>query len=61
MAIAENLRKRMRRANKINATAAILLGEDELQKGVVTVRDMETGDQESSATDSLVAQLSRYM
>ncbi len=56
-----NLRKRMRRANKINAVAAILLGEDELQKGVVTVRDMETGDQESSATDSLVAQLSRYM
>ena len=56
-----NLSKRMRRANKINAVAAILLGEDELQKGVVTVRDMESGDQESAVADSLVAQLSRYL
>ncbi len=56
-----NLSKRMRRANKINAAAAVLLGEDELQKGVVTVRDMESGDQESTLVDSLVAQLSRYL
>ena len=55
-----NLRKRMRRANKVNAVAAILMGEDELAQGVVTVRDMESGDQESTATGSVVAQLSRY-
>jgi histidyl-tRNA synthetase len=55
-----NLRKRMRRANKVNAVAAILMGEDELARGIVTVRDMESGDQESTAAGSVVAQLSRY-
>src|SRR6185295_12284527 len=33
-----NLAKRMKRANKLNARAAILLGDDEIAKGVATVR-----------------------
>ncbi len=36
-----NVQRRMRRANRIGARAAVLLGEDELAKGVATVRDLE--------------------
>ena len=55
-----SLRKRMRRANRVNAVAAILMGEDELAKETFTLRDMESGDQKSMAAGSIVAQLSRY-
>ena len=40
-----NLARRLRRANKIGAFAAILLGEDELARGVATLRDLDTGVQ----------------
>ena len=40
-----NLARRLRRANRIRAFAAILLGEDELARGVATLRDLDTGVQ----------------
>ncbi len=40
-----NLGKRMRRANKIGARAAVILGEDELARGAATLRDLDTGEQ----------------
>jgi len=40
-----NLARRLRRANRIGAFAAILLGEDELARGVATLRDLDTGVQ----------------
>jgi len=40
-----NLARRMRRADRIGARAAVLLGEDELAKGVATVRDLDSGEQ----------------
>lgn len=40
-----NLAKRMRRANKINARAAVILGEDELSRSAATVRDLDSGDE----------------
>ena len=40
-----NLAKRMKRANKINARAAVILGEDELSRGAATVRDLDSGDE----------------
>ena len=41
-----NLSRRMRRANRINARAAVLLGEDEVARNVVTLRDLDSGEQE---------------
>ena len=38
-----NLGKRMKRANKLNARAAVILGDDELAKGVATLRDLDHG------------------
>lgn len=55
-----NLGKRMKRANKLNARAAVLLGEDELGRDAATVRDMETGDQQEVPLASLENHLSRY-
>ena len=55
-----NLSKRMKRANKINAAAAVILGEDELARGVATVRDLDSGEQEEAALASLVDRLARF-
>jgi histidyl-tRNA synthetase len=40
-----NLSNRMRRANRINAFAAVLLGDDELARGAATLRNLRNGEQ----------------
>jgi histidyl-tRNA synthetase len=42
-----NLARRLKRANRINARAAVIIGDDELAKGVATVRDLDSGTQET--------------
>jgi histidyl-tRNA synthetase len=55
-----NLGKRMKRANKLNAVAAVLLGDDEIAKGVATVRDMTTGEQDQVSLDQLANRLAAF-
>ncbi len=55
-----NVGKRMKRANKLNASAAVLLGEDELARGVATIRDLDSGEQEEVDQASLTDYLARY-
>jgi histidyl-tRNA synthetase len=55
-----NLSKRMKRANKINAAAALIIGEDELARGAATLRDLDSGEQEEAALASLVDSLARF-
>ena len=50
-----NLARRMRRANKLNARAAVMLGEDEIARGVATVRDLDSGAQTKVAVAELPA------
>jgi histidyl-tRNA synthetase len=45
MAYRGNLRRRLERANKIGARAAVLLGEDDLAAGVAQVKDLASGEQ----------------
>lgn len=52
--------KRMKRANKIGARAAVIVGEAELAHGVAAVRDMHTGVQEEVPVDALTDHLARY-
>jgi histidyl-tRNA synthetase len=40
-----NLQRRMRRADRIGARAAVLIGDDELAKGAATLRDLDSGAQ----------------
>jgi histidyl-tRNA synthetase len=55
-----NLSKRMKRANKVNAAAALIIGEDELARGAATLRDLDSGEQEEAALASLVDSLARF-
>jgi histidyl-tRNA synthetase len=36
----------MKRANKLNARLALILGEDELKRGAVMLRDLDGGEQQ---------------
>jgi len=40
-----NLRRRLQRADKIKARAAVILGDDEIAKQVAAVRDLDSGEQ----------------
>ena len=52
-----NLRRRMQRADRIRARAAGLLGDDELARGVATVRNMTSGEQHEVALHRLAEAL----
>lgn len=55
-----NVGKSMKRANKIQAAAVIMMGEEELQKGQVIVKNMKTGDQELVKLSSLAEHLTLH-
>ncbi len=55
-----NLKKRMKRADRLNARAAVILGEDELARNSATVRDLDTGEQELVSLDVLSDRLARF-
>jgi histidyl-tRNA synthetase len=55
-----NVKKRMARADKIKAVAAVILGDDELAKGVATVRDLQSGAQEEVPIAQLQDRLTVY-
>jgi len=57
MAYRGNMGKRMKRANKISARAAVILGEDELARDAVTVRDLDSGEQTEVAIADLPEEL----
>jgi histidyl-tRNA synthetase len=45
----------MERANKIGAAAAIIIGEDELARGVASVKDLAKGTQSDVAIGDIAA------
>ena len=57
MAYRGNLKRRMERANRIGARAAVILGADEAARGVVQLKHLDTGVQEEVAVDGLAARL----
>src|SRR5205823_127775 len=52
-----NLARRLRRADRIGAFAAILLGDDELTRGAATLRDLNDGTQSEVPLADLAARL----
>jgi len=57
MAYRGNMKRRMERANKTGARAAIILGDEELAKGVASVKDLTAGSQTEVALGDLAAHL----
>jgi histidyl-tRNA synthetase len=55
-----SLGKRMRRADRLRARAAVLLGEDELQRGAATIRDLDSGEQVEVPLGTLADHLRRF-
>ena len=52
-----NLKRRMERANKQAARAALILGEDEIAQGLVQLRDLDAGTQEKVTPAEAVTRL----
>jgi histidyl-tRNA synthetase len=52
-----NLKRRMERANRQHARAALILGEEEIARGVVQFRDLDGGTQESVTREEAVRRL----
>lgn len=55
-----NMGKRMKRANKIEAVVAIILGDDELAKGEASMKLLDTGEQKNVRFADLEAALAAY-
>ena len=55
-----NLGRRLKRADKLNTVAALLIGDDELAEGIVLVRDLDNGEQTKVATQAIAGHLERY-
>jgi histidyl-tRNA synthetase len=55
-----NAKRRLQRANRLNARAAVILGEDELARSAAAVRDLDSGEQVEVALDALEAHLARF-
>ena len=54
---AKSLKAQMRRADKLRATHVIILGEDELAKGVAILRNMDASSQEEIPLKEIVEKL----
>ncbi|MBV9860317.1 MAG: histidine--tRNA ligase [Alphaproteobacteria bacterium] len=52
-----NVARRMRRANRVAARAAVLIGDEEIARGVVSLRDLDSGEQSELAVSELPARL----
>jgi histidyl-tRNA synthetase len=50
-----NLKRRMERANKQNARAAVIIGSEEAARGVAQVKNLTTGEQHEVALPDLAA------
>jgi len=55
-----SLRSQLRFANSEGFAATVILGEDELAKGVVVVRNMQTGEQQQVARTDAVEYLRNF-
>jgi len=55
-----NLSRRMKRADKLNAVVVVIIGDDELARGVAQMRNMKTGEQSEIALGELTTGLAVY-
>lgn len=56
-----NAKKRFERANKLQASYAVLLGDDELAAGTVTLKNLNTGTQETLPRADLLKKLESHV
>lgn len=54
-----SLKNQFKHANRIEAAKTIVIGDDELTSGKLTIKDMVSGEQKEVSRDEIVAELSR--
>ena len=52
-----NMKKRMIKANKANARAAVIIGPDELAEGKVVVKNLDNGEQKIIAVETVIEEV----
>ncbi len=52
-----SMKAQMRTANNENYRYAVIIGDDEVQQGTVTLRDMDSGEQETIPRSELISRL----
>lgn len=55
----KSMKSAMRKANDLNARFTLILGEDELKKDVVALKDMDSGEQKEVKTEDLIEELKK--
>lgn len=60
LALNGNVGKRLKRADKLNAQAAIIFGDDELANNIVKIKDFATGEEQITNTSQLIDKLAIY-
>ena len=52
-----NMKKRLIKANKVNAAKAVILGSEEMAQNTVTLKDLDSGEQKNVAISDLIKEL----
>lgn len=55
----KSLKSALRKSNDLNARFTLILGEDELKKDVVALKDMDSGEQKEVKTEDLIEELKK--
>ena len=56
-----SFKSQLKKANRCNARLAIIIGEDELQTSIITVKLLDDGEQFSVSRDNLFIEVSKYL
>ena len=59
MAYRGNMKKRLSRANSAGAAYALIIGDDELDRGEAQLKDLTTGEQRSVSLDLIAEAITR--
>ena len=59
MAYKGNMKKRMQKANAKNGKSVIIMGDDELERGEVSLKNLTSGEQESVALENIITALQK--
>jgi histidyl-tRNA synthetase len=59
MAYRGNMKKRLSRANDAGAAYALIIGDDELDRGEAQLKDLASGDQKSVSLDLVLEAIGR--
>ena len=54
-----NLKGQMKYANKLNARYSVVIGENEIEKGIVTIKNMQSGEQKEIKTIDITKEIEK--